>query len=178
MAYKPGDYYVICDRCGFKRYRSECRMTYDNFLVCADTCWHPRHPQEYMVKPLADRQRVPLARPEFTADTAFTITHASATMTIDITEDRLVKDYEGTLTLSTGQSVDLTGSGYDTLGELVEYLNGLSGYTCTIGTYASTLTLSVLLEECTDESLVGGYSATLSTTDPYLSPGDVTVDDL
>ena len=59
--YKPGDYNVICDECGFKRKASECRRRFDGAFVCADTCWEPIHPQEY-VKARHDKQRVPLAR--------------------------------------------------------------------------------------------------------------------
>ena len=44
MSYKPGDHFVQCDRCGFRKYASECRKTWDNLLVCADKCWEPKHP--------------------------------------------------------------------------------------------------------------------------------------
>lgn len=61
--YIAGDYNVICDRCGFKKKRSECRKTWDGLLVCADTCWEPRHPQDF-VRGRKDRQRVPDPRPD------------------------------------------------------------------------------------------------------------------
>lgn len=44
MGFKSGDHYVICDQCGFKKYRSECRFQWDNLLVCKE-CYDPRHPQ-------------------------------------------------------------------------------------------------------------------------------------
>lgn len=43
----PGDPWAICDSCGFKKRRSHLRMRWDGFLVCSDTCWHPRQPQEF-----------------------------------------------------------------------------------------------------------------------------------
>ena len=61
--YKLGDYLVICDQCGFTRYASECRLTWQNLFVCADRCWRPRHPQDF-VRARIDRQRVPIARPD------------------------------------------------------------------------------------------------------------------
>lgn len=63
FAYIPGDYYVICDRCGFKRRVSTTRMTWDRLLVCFPECWEPRHPQDF-VKAKADKQTVPIARPD------------------------------------------------------------------------------------------------------------------
>ena len=56
-----GNWNVICDFCGRKRKASECRMTWDNFFVCADTCWQPRHPQDF-VRGVADDQTVPVVR--------------------------------------------------------------------------------------------------------------------
>jgi hypothetical protein len=64
MSYKPGDYLVICDQCGFERYASECRMTWDNLFVCADTCWEPKHPHFTPPKPLGEAQSVPIHRKE------------------------------------------------------------------------------------------------------------------
>jgi len=66
MTYKPGDYLVICDRCGFKRYASECKMTWDGYFVCADTCWEPKHPHFTDPKPLGEKQSVPIKRAEET----------------------------------------------------------------------------------------------------------------
>jgi hypothetical protein len=64
MAYKPGDYLVTCDQCGFQRYASDCRMTWNNLFVCADTCWEEKHPQYVDPKPLGEKQSVPVHRPE------------------------------------------------------------------------------------------------------------------
>jgi hypothetical protein len=62
MPYKPGDYLVICDQCGFERYASDCRMTWDNLFVCEDTCWEEKHPQYTDPKPLGEKQNVPVNR--------------------------------------------------------------------------------------------------------------------
>lgn len=64
MAYVVGDYLVICDRCGFQRLASECRMTWDNLFVCADTCFEEKHPQYTEPKPLGEKQNVPVHRPK------------------------------------------------------------------------------------------------------------------
>lgn len=60
--YRSGDYYVICDECGFKVRSSDTRMRWDNRRVCLKD-WEPRHPQD-SVRGRRDRQRVPDARPE------------------------------------------------------------------------------------------------------------------
>lgn len=60
--YRPGDYYVICDVCGFKMRASETRRRWDNLRVCMKD-WETRHPQDF-VRGRRDRQRVPDPRPE------------------------------------------------------------------------------------------------------------------
>lgn len=63
MPYRPGDHYVQCDRCGFKRYASECRMTWEGWLVCGDTCWEEKHPALQPHKLPADRIMAKETRP-------------------------------------------------------------------------------------------------------------------
>lgn len=65
--YYPGDHLVICDRCGFKVYRSQCRKEWNGWLTC-DKCWEPRHPQELMPPSRLDRQGVEDNRPRPTDD--------------------------------------------------------------------------------------------------------------
>jgi len=64
MAYRPGDHFVICDQCGFKRYASDCKMTWNHLFVCKDTCWEPKHPHLKPPKPLGESQSVAVNRPE------------------------------------------------------------------------------------------------------------------
>lgn len=61
-AYRPGDYYVICDRTGFKVLRSQCRRTWDGLIVRKES-WEPRHPQD-LIRARQDRQAVPDPRSE------------------------------------------------------------------------------------------------------------------
>jgi len=70
MGYVSGDHLVICDMCGFKYYRSECRFNYRNLLVC-EKCWEPRHPQEKAGRPLEGRQLVKDIRQEGTGYDTF-----------------------------------------------------------------------------------------------------------
>jgi hypothetical protein len=64
LTYKSGDFWRICDVCGFKYRSSETRQRWDNLMVClAD--WEPRHPQDF-VRGVSDRQNVPDPRPELT----------------------------------------------------------------------------------------------------------------
>jgi len=64
MAYVPGDYLVICDRCGFEFYASECRLTWDKLFVCVEYCFEEKHPHYTDPKPLGEKQSVPVHRPE------------------------------------------------------------------------------------------------------------------
>lgn len=63
MSYKPGDYYVICDICGFQQYASECRLNWKKQLACP-ACYEEKHPQYTDPKPLHEKQKVPIHRPE------------------------------------------------------------------------------------------------------------------
>lgn len=58
--YIPGDNWVICQMCGFRRRASECRMNYNGLLVCSDTCWEPRHEQEFYRAP---REQITIRNP-------------------------------------------------------------------------------------------------------------------
>jgi hypothetical protein len=63
MSYRPGDWYVSCDQCGKKKYRSECRMQWNNLFVCPK-CYDPKHPQ---LEIKAKKESVPdIVRPEGT----------------------------------------------------------------------------------------------------------------
>lgn len=59
--YRPGDWFVICDRSGFKVRASECRKTWDGLFV-HKSHFEPRHPQDF-VRGIRDSQRVPISRP-------------------------------------------------------------------------------------------------------------------
>lgn len=59
--YAPGDWNVICDRCGFKYKASQLRETWDGLRVCSKD-WEPRQPQDY-VRGVRDNQAVPWTRP-------------------------------------------------------------------------------------------------------------------
>jgi len=66
-AYYPGDHLVICDRCGFKYYRSQCFKEWQGWLTCSgpgtSDCWEPRHPQDITPPYRLDRQWVDDGRP-------------------------------------------------------------------------------------------------------------------
>lgn len=65
MTYYPGRYFQICDICGLRKYNTETRKNWKNQIVCADTCWEPKHPQ-LEIKAIRDNQAVPNPRPEGT----------------------------------------------------------------------------------------------------------------
>lgn len=69
--YVAGDYYLLCDICGFKIRRSEARKAWDGSMRCASD-FEERHPQD-TVEPRPERQNVIDARyadPIFTTDNA------------------------------------------------------------------------------------------------------------
>lgn len=63
MTFKPGDPNMVCDICGFVKRRSQMRKNWKGQVVCADTCFETRHPQE-LVRSVVSRMAVRNARPE------------------------------------------------------------------------------------------------------------------
>ena len=61
--YRPGGFYRMCARCGFKKRNWDTVKDWDGLFVCRDTCFDGEHPQDH-VKAKADRIRVPDPRPE------------------------------------------------------------------------------------------------------------------
>ena len=56
-----GDYWLVCERCGFDYRFSQMKKEWTGVWVCSK-CWEPRHPQDF-VRAVRDEQRVPVARP-------------------------------------------------------------------------------------------------------------------
>lgn len=63
MSYIPGDYWLACDVCGFRKRASQMRRRWDGAMVC-NADWEERHPQEIPRPNPPDRQTVPISRPE------------------------------------------------------------------------------------------------------------------
>ena len=64
IAWKRGDHWTVCDRCGFTRRKSECGSEpKTGFWVCKDTCMDMPHPQQYRTPIKPDDQRVTPVKP-------------------------------------------------------------------------------------------------------------------
>jgi nitrogen fixation protein FixH len=61
--YRPGDYRVMCELCGINYYRSECVKNHKGQIVCLETCYETRHPQE-LIKVRPDLARPADVRPD------------------------------------------------------------------------------------------------------------------
>jgi hypothetical protein len=62
MTYVPGDYKMVCERCGGVYLHSEMREEWTGAWVCTRGCFESRHPQDF-VEGREDNQTVPVARP-------------------------------------------------------------------------------------------------------------------
>ena len=87
MPFRLGQWLVICDRCGFKRYSDQVIKTWDNFYVCAPstgrTCWETRHPQEFL-RASPEDMSVPFSRPR-PADTFTSVDTVASTVGVQDT---------------------------------------------------------------------------------------------
>ena len=90
--YRPGDWLVQCDQCGFRRYASQVSKQWNGLIVCSDTCFDERHPQEF-VRGLLDHQVPPFVRPETRIGIPvdiFSLTVDSEEYTVDQLGDRFL----------------------------------------------------------------------------------------
>lgn len=62
MTYVSGDFWRICEVCGFKYRASQTSKRWDGLMVCRED-FETRHPQDF-VRGRKDRQNVPDPRPE------------------------------------------------------------------------------------------------------------------
>ena len=125
-----GNYNIICDLCGRKRKASECRMTWNNFFVCADTCWQPRHPQDF-VRGVADDQTVPVVRPDVVQSMGTTTLSVAAsknavTVTLASVSGLADRDALG-IVLDTGECHWTFSDGIPTVGGVVTLGSYLPG---------------------------------------------------
>jgi hypothetical protein len=112
--YIKGDYWMVCDRCGFDYRRSQMRETWDHLWVCRD-CWEPKHPQ-LTIKAKKDDQRVPVVRPDLSSavgSTTVGTTAAKDAKTLILTDASSLSDGDSigvTLDDGTVQWTSLTSS--------------------------------------------------------------------
>lgn len=107
MTYIPGDFWRICDRCGFKVRASQTFKTWDNLIVCAAD-FEERHPQDF-VRGRKDQQNVPDPRPDSVASF---IGPLMATITADAAAGATTITVDSSVRFAGGDSVRLTlGSG-------------------------------------------------------------------
>lgn len=60
--YKPGQWKMICDVCGFEYYNTQMKERWDGAWVCGPD-FETRHPQEFG-RTVVDNISVPYSRPE------------------------------------------------------------------------------------------------------------------
>jgi len=123
--YIPGDYWMVCDVCGFDYRWSQMRKRWDGAWVCAKD-WEPHNPQDF-VKARKEKIAVPVARPsqvDFTNSTTLAVAGVIGDLTITVASATSISDEDsigiglddGTVQWTTvngdpvGALVTLTGS--------------------------------------------------------------------
>ena len=98
--YVKGDYWMICDTCGFAYRKSQMKETWDKLWVCPED-WEPKHPQ-LSIHAKRDDQRVPVSRPD--KDSQLGSTTVGTTAAVDA-RTLILSDAS---TLSNGDSIGIT----------------------------------------------------------------------
>jgi len=74
LGYIPGDYWMICDRCGLKYRSSVMNREWNGLWVCPED-FEERHPNDHLGSSREERS-VPVARPRVTNVFIDTLTNA------------------------------------------------------------------------------------------------------
>jgi len=61
--YIPKDYWMICDRCGYRFRKSQMAEEWTGLWVCTKGCFQTRHPQDFVTS-IPDDPSVPVSRPD------------------------------------------------------------------------------------------------------------------
>ena len=172
-SYLKGDWNVICDYCGTKKKQSQCRLTWDNYLVCSDTCWEPRHPQDF-VRGKVDKQRVPphLARPDdrqnFT-ETTLNGAVVKGASTVVVTSASGIAEYT-TIGIETDENVQpasgITGDNVTEIGRVIHWTT----------VYAISTTTLTLLEDM-PYAASSGLKVFINHDSRFLGTNEVSIDD-
>ncbi len=123
--FRLGDYNAICDKCGMRRYASECHLDWQGLFLCKE-CYEPRHPQDF-VENIPEDQSVPIPRldiPQTMGETTVLTAALINALTIDITSISGLAD---------GDSIGIV---LDNGAAHWSFCNGTpSGNTVTLGSY-------------------------------------------
>ena len=46
--FQSSNHWVVCERCGADRRHNNLRKEWTGLVVCADGCWEPRNPQDFI----------------------------------------------------------------------------------------------------------------------------------
>lgn len=91
--FKPGDYWMVCDVCGFDYRRSEMSQRWDRLWVCKKD-YETKHPQDF-VKGVKDKQAVPVSRPDnlnLTNSTTLSVAATAGASTITVAATTYIAD--------------------------------------------------------------------------------------
>ena len=78
--WQPGNYWVVCDRCGLDYRVLDVREEWTGLVVC-DECWEPRHERDFVRGVEDDPSPKGPVRPEQTDD-FISVTYAEPKQTI------------------------------------------------------------------------------------------------
>lgn len=107
--YIPGDWWVICERCGFRYRKSEMRKEWTGLLVCAKNCWEPRHPQDFLRAVLESQPDPEFINPPNDASQIGQPGQITETTTLTSTSD----SYQYIGHLDSTIDITLSGTGFD-----------------------------------------------------------------
>jgi len=125
--YIPGDHWTTCQRCGFDRRSSDMAKEWTGLVVCRDTCWESRHPQDFVraIKEdtsakglvtgrISDENVVNRAETLLLTEATYLYTGAAITLTTVPVINEINMPGMGYLTIEAGTEINLPELGYIT----------------------------------------------------------------
>lgn len=144
MTYISGDFYRICEVCGFRYRASKTERRWDGLIVCHED-WESRHPQDF-VRGRKDLQNVPNPRPE-------SITALVGTLQTSLTQDVGASDttlhVESSVRFELDDEIGVTSASGDVLRRVVG----------SVPTTTSIIITAPLAASASSGALVVNYSA-------------------
>jgi len=109
--YIPGDHWATCQRCGFDRRHSDMAKEWTGLIVCRDTCWESRHPQDFLRAIKEDTSAKGLVSPDVNKGEAVITQQDNTSPTLTLGTDNQEQEWYTALTAN--RTITLATSGDD-----------------------------------------------------------------
>lgn len=128
--YIPGDHWITCQRCGMDIRSSAARREWTGLKVCADKCWEPRHPQDFVKAIKEDTAAKGLVTSDFNRSGDVVVQQDNTSPTLTLGTDNGSHEWYTALTANRTITLALSGDDY---GRFTIYRTAGGSFTLDVG---------------------------------------------